>query len=219
MCALIAQFDTRTVLEISASNRQGRAMTSVTPKPALRKRLSPEARRAQLLDTAIAVFAEMGLERAGHGDIAKRASVSTATVFNYFPTRDALVRAVLSEIEILIDDLFARVPPESETAEQSMLAMAAGYAQLVRDNPNVAKTFLKWEVSFDPDIRPLYLEFQERNLDRLEAYVPKGPDRRTEARILYGSANMLATMGFDGTDPDVIQNYIRRLATMLGKTK
>lgn len=182
-----------------------------------RKRLSPDARRAQLLDTAMTVFAEMGLERAGHGDIAKRAGVSTPTVFNYFPTRDALVRAVLSQIERLIDGLFAQTPPDSDTAEDRILAMAAGYAQLVRDHPDVAKTFLKWEVSFDPDIRPLYLDFQERNLDRLEAYVPDGPDRRTEARILYGSANMLATMGFDGTDPAVIQNYIRRLAAMLGR--
>jgi TetR/AcrR family hemagglutinin/protease transcriptional regulator len=187
-----------------------------SPKTTARKRLSPDARRAQLLDTAMSVFAEMGLERAGHGDIAKRAGVSTPTVFNYFPTRDALVRAVLAQIERLIDGLFSQVPPDAETAEDRMLAMAAGYTQLVRDHPDVAKTFLKWEVSFDPDIRPLYLDFQERNLDRLEAYVPDGPDRRTEARILYGSANMLAAMGFDGTDPAAIQSYIRRLSTMLG---
>lgn len=192
-------------------------VSATSTKTSSRKRLSPDARRAQLLDTAMSVFAEMGLERAGHGDIAKRAGVSTPTVFNYFPTRDALVRAVLAQIEYLIDGLFAQVPPDSDTAEERMLAMAAGYTQLVRRYPDVAKTFLKWEVSFDPDIRPLYLEFQERNLDRLEAYVPAGPDQRTEARILYGSANMLATMGFDGTDPAVIQSYIRRLSSMLGR--
>ncbi|GHB00737.1 hypothetical protein GCM10009069_24520 [Algimonas arctica] len=185
---------------------------------ARRKRLSPDARRAQLLATAIDVFAEMGLERAGHGDISKRAGVSTPTVFNYFPTREVLVRAVLAEIEVLIDDLFAQISPQSLSVEDRILAMAAAYAQLVRDHPSVAKTFLKWEVSFDPDIRPLYLDFQDRVLDRLEAYVPNVPDRRTEARILYGSANMLATMGFDGTDPLVIQSYIRRIAAMLGQS-
>jgi len=203
-------------LILTTCNGKARRMSRPATNSPKRKRLSPEQRRAQLLATAIDVFAEMGLERAGHGDIAKRAGVSTPTVFNYFPTRDALVRAVLAEIEVLIDDLFAQVPPRGTNAQDRILDMAAAYAQLVRDHPSVAKTFLKWEVSFDPDIRPLYLDFQERVLDRLEAYVPDGPEQRTEARILYGSANMLATMGFDGTDPIVIQNYIRRIAAMLG---
>ena len=63
-----------------------------------RTRLSPDERNRQLMAHAIAVFARRGLGRAGHAEIAERAGVSVATVFNYFNTREDLVDAVLTEI-------------------------------------------------------------------------------------------------------------------------
>ena len=180
-----------------------------------RRRLSPEARRAQLLDTAIALFAQMGIERAGHGDIAKRAGVSTATVFNYFPTRAALVEAVLNEIERIVDDMFDSLDNVSADPERRILEMAAAYQKMTVTTPDAVKTFLKWGVSFDPDIRPAYLAFQNRILDTLVRFLPPSKDTRTEARILYGAANMLATMLFDGHPMDVLVGYSRRIAQTL----
>ncbi len=63
---------------------------------ATRRRLDPGARRMQLLEHAICAFADAGIERAAHADVAGRAQVSTPTVFKYFPTRDALVDAELT---------------------------------------------------------------------------------------------------------------------------
>lgn len=181
-----------------------------------RQRLSPEARRTQLLATAIDVFAEMGIERAGHSDIAKRAGVSTATVFNYFPSRTALVEAVLERIEAAVESMFATLAHPSRDPVKRIRQMAAAYQRMVEERPEAVKIFLKWGVSFDPDIRPQYLDFQSRILDRLEPFLPEGPDRRTEARILYGAANMLATMLFDGAPMDVLLDYANRIAETLG---
>ena len=64
-----------------------------------RTRLSPEARRDQLMECAIEVFSRRGIGRAGHAEIAEQAKVSVATVFNYFNTREDLVDEVLAEIE------------------------------------------------------------------------------------------------------------------------
>ena len=64
-----------------------------------RTRLSPEARRAQLLECALAAFAEHGVARATHSHVAERAGVSVPAVHSYFRTRDDLVAAVLSEVE------------------------------------------------------------------------------------------------------------------------
>ena len=145
------------------------------------KRLSPEERRVQLPETAMDVFAKMGIERAGHGDIAKRADVSTPTVFNYFPTR----------------------------------------ALLVESKPGAAKTFSKWGVSFDSDIRPTYLTFQMRMADFLVAYLPDNPEdpakARAEARILYGLAKLLAAMAFDNFKPEDMYNYVGRIADILSQ--
>ena len=71
-----------------------------------RTRLSPEARREQLMQCAIEVFSKRGLGRAGHAEIAELAQVSVATVFNYFSSREQLVDNVLIQIE----DFFSDIP-------------------------------------------------------------------------------------------------------------
>ena len=180
-----------------------------------RLRLSPEERRAQLLDVAIDVFAEMGIERAGHADIAKRAKVSTATVFNYFPSRPDLVASVLATIEAMVEGMFAGLPAPSDDPQERFLQLAVAYQGLIIEEPACAKTFLKWGVSFDPDIRPDYLAFQARLLDRLAAYFPEEDDPQTQARIILGAANMLAIMAFDGTPPEQLVLYAQRVAKTL----
>lgn len=192
-----------------------------SPKPATRKRLSPEARRAQLLATAIDVFAEMGLERAGHGDIAKRAGVSTPTVFNYFPNRDALVEAVLVQMEVFVDEMFQRVPNLAENRRQRILQLAGAFQTMVAEHPNAAKLLLKWGVSFDPDIRPAYLTFQGRMIDRMVAILPDNPSdlakARAEARILYGASNLFAAMTFDNFHPEEMIDFVGRIADVLSQ--
>ena len=72
-----------------------RPTTAAAPR---RRRLAPEARRAELMAVAIEVFARRGLGEARHAEIAAEAGVSVPTVFVYFPTRDALVHAVLDHV-------------------------------------------------------------------------------------------------------------------------
>jgi TetR/AcrR family hemagglutinin/protease transcriptional regulator len=195
------------------------AMTQASSNSTPRKRLSPDARRAQLLDTAIDVFAEMGLERAGHGDIAKRAGVSTPTVFNYFPTRDALLQAVLVQMDVFVDDMFKHVPKHADDRRHRILQLAGAFQRMVAEQPNAAKTLLKWGVSFDPDIRPAYLNFQNRMLDRMVAILPDNPadpaKARAEARILYGASNLFAAMAFDNFRPEEMIDFVGRIADVL----
>lgn len=184
-----------------------------------RRRLPPEARRAQLLDTAIGVFADMGIERAGHGDIAKRAGVSTPTVFNYFPTRDALVKAVLDRIEANVTEMFERLPAKAEDRRHRILQLAAAFQRMVAQRPDEAKTFLKWGVSFDPEIRPAYLAFQDRALKRMIDTLPDNPSdpaqARAEARILLGASSLFAAMAFDDFQPEEMVGFVGRIADVL----
>lgn len=186
-----------------------------------RKRLSPDARRAQLLAIAIEVFAEMGLERAGHGDIAKRADVSTPTVFNYFPNRDILVAAVLVQMDLFVDAMFQRVPKRADDRRHRILQLAGAFQNMVAEQPNAAKLLLKWGVSFDSDIRPAYLDFQNRMLDRMIAILPDNPSdpakARAEARILYGASNLFAAMAFDNFRPEEMIDFVGRIADVLSQ--
>lgn len=53
--------------------------------------------RAHLIEVALEILTEQGLLTARTGDIAKAAGVSHGTVFVHFPTREALLEAVIEE--------------------------------------------------------------------------------------------------------------------------
>ena len=73
-------------------------------------RLTAEARRAQLLNCALEVFASRGLSEARHTDVAAAAGVSVPTMFHYYPTREVLAEAVLAEVSrFLLEDILAAI--------------------------------------------------------------------------------------------------------------
>jgi AcrR family transcriptional regulator len=82
-------------------------------------RMSPDERRASLLDMAGAVFAVREYANASVSDVAALAGVSEALVFRYFPTKAALHSAVLRS---WARDLSARMDaadvPDAPTRER-----------------------------------------------------------------------------------------------------
>jgi AcrR family transcriptional regulator len=60
-----------------------------------RWRRLPEERPKQILDAALAVFAERGLAAARLDDIAKLAGLSKGTIYLYFPNKEELFREVV----------------------------------------------------------------------------------------------------------------------------
>ncbi|MCI4239206.1 TetR/AcrR family transcriptional regulator [Dickeya dianthicola] len=54
-----------------------------------------EEKRQAIIDAAAQVFQEMGYERASMNEVAKRAGGSKATLYNYFPSKEALFETVV----------------------------------------------------------------------------------------------------------------------------
>lgn len=175
------------------------------------KRLTPEARRKQLLDAAIACYGEMGVERAGHGDIAKRVGVSTATVFNYFGTRECLTEAVFENVYEVFKDMFADRPNPNATPQERLEHMANRYALLVRRYPDVVKVALNWSSTFGDSVRPQYLEFQKWVLDGIQQRLPDGRPDFSDARIILATAYNYARMKLDNTPDEVLDRFVARI--------
>lgn len=57
----------------------------------------PSISNQQILDAARAVFLAHGVAKASTVDIARRAGVSEGSIFNRFPTKDALFRAAMDD--------------------------------------------------------------------------------------------------------------------------
>jgi AcrR family transcriptional regulator len=56
-----------------------------------------EATRRRILDTARRLFARDGFDAAATRDLAQQAGIAAGTLFNYFPTKEALVVALAAE--------------------------------------------------------------------------------------------------------------------------
>ncbi|WP_417471374.1 TetR/AcrR family transcriptional regulator [Maricaulis sp.] len=67
----------------------------MTRTPAHRRR--PEARPEEILEAALAVFGEQGFAAARVEDIARRAGLSKGTLYLYFPSKEAMLNALIEQ--------------------------------------------------------------------------------------------------------------------------
>ena len=160
---------------------------------------------------AISCYGDLGVERAGHGDIAKRAGVSTATVFNYFGTRESLTEAVFSSVYSTFKEMFTTFPPPGATPQEHILNMAKNYAYLVQQHPDILKVVLKWSSSFGSSVRPQYLEFQNWVLNGIQMRLHETNSDRSDARIILATAYSYALMKLDNTSDDVLESFVDRI--------
>ena len=168
-----------------------------------RRRLQPEERANLLLKHAVSVFARRGIGRGGHTEIAEVGGVSVATVFNYFKTREALVDAVLAEIErfffALADDVFS----QHSNPKDAIHAYTEAFLEACDQQPDYIKVWLEWSASPREEVWPKYLEFQAKILkivsEQIEIGIRKGifkPGLPAEerARWALGNSHMLVCM-------------------------
>jgi TetR/AcrR family transcriptional regulator, hemagglutinin/protease regulatory protein len=185
------------------------------------KRLAPDARRAQILDCALAVFARDGLSNATHASIAAAAGVAEATVFVYFPTRGELERAVLSEISrFLLEDIVAPLHNADEPAAAILEKTLVTFAACIESHPHHARVWLEWSTAVRGDLWPLYLEFQKQVIDYFRATIKRGLRDQVlfnalatddAARVLVGLGHMIALMKFAGSTQAEIQRLVHSL--------
>ncbi|GIC77255.1 TetR/AcrR family transcriptional regulator [Moritella sp. F3] len=153
-----------------------------------RTRLSPEARREQLMQCAIEVFSKRGLGRAGHAEIAELAQVSVATVFNYFSSREQLVDNVLIQIEDFFSHMVrknfidvnepsnndrqsdkssqsSQSPRPNKTVHQAIHDYLADFVDAAINNPQFTYIWLEWSSSIREDTWPRYLTLLDSNIE------------------------------------------------------
>jgi AcrR family transcriptional regulator len=114
--------------------------------PTSRQRMAA-ARREQILETALRLFAAQGFDATSTRQIAKEAGIAEGLIFHYFPTKASLLTAILadrlegrrafrSELRPLLEDAASR------PAAEVLGAVASGWlATLRRDEEIVVVLF------------------------------------------------------------------------------
>ena len=135
------------------------------------------------------------------------------TVFSYFPTKVALVEAVVGAVEKYIFELISRQRSDQTktTTFDRIYGLMLSWSVAAETHPDIIKVFLNWSTSFHPDIKPLFDAYFERVVSRLEEIVREGyvngefrrdVDTRDAALILQGSGNLIGYLTFSNYDKD-----------------
>lgn len=99
----------------------------------IRTRLTPAARRDQILDVAARVIVQEGLQAATMERVARAAGVSKALVYTYFSTRDVLLGALLQREQAELGDRGMAAALRAATFPDLIVQTTRHYLEHVRD--------------------------------------------------------------------------------------
>ena len=194
-------------------------------KVAKRRRLSPEARKKQLLEVAVSVFAKRGLAGAHHAEIAERAGVAVSTVFVYFPTRPALVDAVLCVVETMLWEITeSTYNEEHPSAAHALRVHFARALETAIANPDIVAVWLDWSTAVRTENWPRFLEGHDRLAALMTLAIQRGQtegslradlDADHVARHLIGSSRSIAQMLLMDVDEAELRAFIETLLRAL----
>jgi AcrR family transcriptional regulator len=126
------------------------------------RRRAPDERPQQILDAALAVFDEQGLDGARLDDIARRAGISKGTIYLYFPNKEELFREVVrstigAQLRIAEGRLAAR-GAEQSAAEQLREYMSEWWSFLRRPETLAVYRLVIGELHRFPELTAFYFE-------------------------------------------------------------
>jgi AcrR family transcriptional regulator len=118
----------------------------------VQERKSKEARREEILDAAVGVFAEHGLHGASTEEIAKLAGISQPYVFRLFGTKKELYLAVVVRCFRQTLELMQRAA-EGKRGEEALQAIGQAYGeQLASDRVYLRAQMQAYAASEDPAV-------------------------------------------------------------------
>jgi len=95
-----------------------------------------------IIEAALEVFGEKGYYNATISEIARAAGVSEATIYEYFGSKEDLLFAIPGEITSQAVEFLESMSGYIKGAENKIRAIAYGYFNLYRDNPDYSSLVL-----------------------------------------------------------------------------
>lgn len=109
-----------------------------------------EKTKARILSTALELFAHKGFKGTTISDIAKAAGISKGLAYNYFSSKQDLMKSVLNLLVVEIEQLFGATQNISDPYEKLKVIIESTFDSLEKD-----ETFWRLYVSFilQPEVK------------------------------------------------------------------
>lgn len=150
------------------------------------------ARRAQIVEAAAAVYADVGYDGASLREIAKRAGLSHVGLLYYFPDREALLAAVLERRD---EQDAARIGPEA-SSPMAVLRLLLGLADHNARHPAMVELYVRLAAEACADEHPAHGYFIRHYADTRD-YVHRALlELAEQGRLRDGVDPRAAAVGF-----------------------
>jgi len=107
------------------------------------RRQQAQFRREQLIDAALAVFAEHGVENTTMRELSQRAGVAQGLAYHYFRSKEDLLRAAL-ERQYFQPELRRITSPDRDRPAADVLSeVANGFAAMLQEHRNLLQVMLQ----------------------------------------------------------------------------
>jgi AcrR family transcriptional regulator len=150
---------------------EGEHMTEASAPVHRGTRLSRGARRAQLLEAARDVFAAHGYHAAGMDDIAERAGVSKPVLYQHFPGKLELYRALLTTYADELVDRVERALSSTSDNEQRVHAAVSAYFDFVAGEGQAYRLVFESDLRGEPEAAAVVDGATNRCIDMVAAVV------------------------------------------------
>ena len=167
------------------------AAPAPAPSGPVPRRLTADARRRQLFDTALDLFAERGYAATTMDDIAVAAGVTKPLVYQHFESKRALY---LELLDVVATELTERIVLATATADGPRQQVELGFAgcfALLIENESAFRLLYGRDAPDDPELGAALRRVEETIAEAIDPLIDAGLDpehRRLLAHAVVGMA-------------------------------
>ncbi len=178
-----------------------------------------ETRKNLIVDAAMDLFSQKDFHKIGMRDIAKRAGISAAAIYRYFPSRDdVFVEALVRHMQV-VEELFEK---KVQAGRTSLEELAMGSVDYLLENESVFQMMGHFMITGQIQLKALerYNAMQRHFLDILEKVnnqTDVGMNNRLVTHAIYASVTgvVMAFKNYPGRSPEEIKHHIHRLVRII----
>jgi len=178
-----------------------------------------ETRKNLIVNAAMDLFSQKDFHKIGMRDIAKRAGISAAAIYRYYPSRDdVFVEALIRHMKV-VEALFEEKLAQGHA---SLEELARGSVDYLLENESVFQMMGHFMITgqIQPKALERYNTMQRNFLDILEKVNNQtdiGMNNRLVTHAIYASITgvVMSFKHYPGRSPEEIKHHIHRLVRII----